>query len=643
MLNMFKAQPKNNEFLNDAMMEDSLTGLKNRIAPSVYKEGSTFIQLGENFVRTLAVIDYPTEPEDNWLSRLYRFKGNVTISFHLEPKTSEKMSKGISKSIRELNSRLNPVKGKPSADLEMDLKNKIDSAKTVLKKLKSGDQNTIYNVHMYIHIVAQSKKEMEDLTQKVMGVIWAINLKTSAPFDRMKYAFNSVLPLMSNELPEWTYQNMDCSAASSIFPFDESEIFEETGIIKGINITTGSLVLINQHKLKNHNEFIIGMSGAGKSFYMKKDMMRYFAQGTKIFILDPEGEYSKLVKKLGGQVIKMSSMSKIIINPFEILHGNMDILITEDLDENGDPTSKVKIVKSLLNQKIVRLKTFFKLIKKDLTPLEGALIEDFLIQIYEDKGITWDTDFSELDSESYPVMGDLYDKIEKADEDRLRDFLAILKTYVHGSNSLMFNGTTNVNLKADIVSFDLKELEEESESQAAAMYNVLSYLWDVITEDTSIWKRLYVDEAHILADPDNPRAMKFLFNIFKRIRKYTGGCTAATQQLADYLSAVEGKRNYGKAIIGNSQSKLFLSMEPSDVNDIEKYGIAKLSQKERYILQSDKRGEGIFIAGRRRVHVEVDYTPFEMEAIDPRRYVELFGNESYENEAYENRRIEVIA
>lgn len=60
-------------------------------------------------------------------------------------------------------------------------------------------------------------------------------------------------------------------------------------------------------------------------------------------------------------------------------------------------------------------------------------------------------------------------------------------------------------------------------------------------------KRLYVDKAHVLADPDNPRAMKFLFNIYKCIRKYRGGATAATQQIADYLSAIEGKR-YGKPL-----------------------------------------------------------------------------------------------
>jgi type IV secretory pathway VirB4 component len=621
MFKVFKRTREENRI--EFLMNEDLSGLKNAIAPSIFKEHSTYIQLGENYVRTLAIIDYPSTVHGNWLSKLYRFKGNVSLSFHLNPDTSEKMIKNVSDSIEELESRLHPAKGKPSPRREEDLKNKIASAQKVLKNLMNGDSNSIYNVHLYVHITATSVEELDYVTKKVTNVLWTVGLKSSVPFDRMRYAFNSVLPILQNDLSEWTYRNMDIEATSSLFPFDESEIFEESGIVKGINLTTGSLVLINQHKLKNHNEFVLGMAGAGKSFYMKKDILRYFAQGVKIYIIDPEREYAKMIKKIGGQVVTISSMSRTVINPLEIMHSNIDLV--EDYKE--DSQEEAVTSKSLLHQKITRLLVFFKLIKKDLTPLEGALIEDHLISVYNKKNINWFTDFSKLKAEDFPILEDLYKEMKEKDDDRLRDFLAILKTYVSGSNSLMFNGYTNVNLYSDAIVFDLKELEDESDSQAAAMFNVLSFLWDEITRDNKVWKRLYVDEAHVLADPNNPRAMKFLYNIYKRIRKYKGGCTAATQQLSDYLSAIENKRNYGKAILGNSQTKLFLSMEQTDIEDIEKYSIAKLSKKERHILQSDKQGEGIFIAGKRRVHIQVDHTPYEMKLIDPQKYMEMYGKE----------------
>lgn len=620
---MFKTIKRNkneNESRIEFLKQD-LSGLKNAIAPSIMKEHSTYMQLGSNYVRTFAVIDYPTKVFGNWLSKLYRFEGNITISIHMSPDMNSKMINHISNSIEELDSRLYPAKGKPSPKRERELKQKIKSAEDILDNLMSGSSSSVYYVHMYIHITAKSLKELDDLTDRVTRKLYSANLRPSVTYDRMKYGFESVLPLANNKLPEWTSQNMDIAATSSLMPFDESEIIDESGIIKGRNLTAGSksFVIVNQHMLKGHNEFVLGMTGAGKSFYMKKDMLRYFQQGTKIFVIDPEREYSDVVKKIGGQVIVISSMTENIINPFEILHSGIDVV---DEGESG----KEVIPKSLLHQKLVRLKTFFKLIKKDLSPLEAAIIEDLLIQVYADKEIYWHTDFSKLDSEKYPVLEDLYIKIDKAKERRLKDFQAILKTYVYGSNSLMFNGPTNVKLNGEIISFDLKDMEEESDSQAAAMFNVLSYLWDEITRDKTQWKRLYVDEAHVLADPENPRAMRFLFNIYKRIRKYKGGCTAATQQIADFLSATEGKRNYGKAIIGNSQTKMFLSMEPHDIEDIEKHSIVKLSRKEKLLLQSEKKGEGVFIVGKRRVRIKVDYTPHEMELIDPEQYQVLFGD-----------------
>lgn len=624
---MFKTVKRNQKYNRLEFLSQDLSGLKNAIAPSIMKEHSTYMQLGSNYVRTFAVIDYPTKVFGNWLSKLYRFEGNVTISIHMNPDMNSKMITNISNSIEELDSRLYPSKGKPSPKRERELKQKIKSAEDILDNLMSGSSNSIYYVHMYIHITASSLKELDDLSDQITNRLYSTDLRPTVTYDRMKQAFSSILPMADNTLEEWTAQNMDIEATSSIMPFDESEIIEESGIIKGDNLTAGSnsLVIVNQHKLKGHNEFVLGMTGAGKSFYMKKDMLRYFSQGTRIYVIDPEREYSKLIQMIGGQVIPISSMSNYVINPFEILHSKIDLVEGyTPIGKNKNVTQPI-VSKSLLHQKLVRLKTFFKLIKKDLSPLESALIEDLLIQVYKDKNIDWNTDFSKLKSEQYPILEDLYNKIDEIKEDRLKDFQAILKTYVYGSNSLMFNGHTNVNLHSNVISFDLKDMEEEPDSQAAAMFNILSYLWDEITKDNNHWKRLYVDEAHVLADPDNPRAMKFLFNIYKRIRKYKGGCTAATQQIADYLSAVEGKRNYGKAIIGNSQTKLLLSMENHDIDDIEKHNIVKLSRKEKLLLQSDKRGEGVFIVGKRRVHMKVDHTPYEMELIDPEQYEKLYG------------------
>ncbi len=128
-----------------------------------------------------------------------------------------------------------------------------------------------------------------------------------------------------------------------------------------------------------------------------------------------------------------------------------------------------------------------------------------------------------------------YQAINEKGDHRLDTFASILLTYVNGSSSRMFNAHTNVNLTSDLIRFDLKDNEDESQDQPAVMFNIVSFLWDEITKEKTTRKKLYIDEAHIMADPANPRSMKFLSHIYKRIRKYQGGVTAATQEISDFL------------------------------------------------------------------------------------------------------------
>ncbi|MCI2254230.1 hypothetical protein L2D08_07625 [Domibacillus sp. PGB-M46] len=595
--------------------------LKDLIAPApIFQEEMSHIRLGDNFARTFLVIDFPRQPKGNFLSKLYRFKGNLTVSTHLIPKPSDEYIKQTERSISELNTELHGkrvVKMKPARKLELE--QKLHAAENTLEKLMSGDNKSIFHVHMYLHLQAPSLDELDRATKRLKVNAFKRGLRIAQADANMVEAFKSVLPTLSNAMPEMTYRNFDTEAASSLFPFDESELFHNRGIIKGINLTTDSLVLIDQKALASHNEFIVGQTGMGKTFYLMKDLLRKWMTGDRVFVIDPEGEISKVCKKVGGQVIKMSPMSKSVVNILEI-KASMD---SADLEVDDSEESEVL---PLLFQKIQRLKIFFKLIKKNMEIVEMAQLEKAIIATYEQKGIGFVTDFKRLKAADFPILEDLYNEIENRERySHLQDFREILYMYVKGSNSRMFNGHTNVDLNNDFISFDLKELEEESDSQAAAMYNALNFLWDEITQKKEQFTWLNVDEAHTIADPDNPRAMKFLYQIYKRIRKYDGGATVATQQIADFLSAQEGHRNYGQAIIGNSISQLILPLKEKDIADLKNHEILKLSEEEELIISKFRQGEGIYVVGNNRVHMKVDHTPEEMRLIHPEKYEKIYG------------------
>ena len=70
--------------------------------------------------------------------------------------------------------------------------------------------------------------------------------------------------------------------------------------------------MVDRKLLKNPNGLILGTPGSGKSFSAKREITNAFLICPKddIIICDPEGEYTPLVERLHGQVIKLSPTGK---------------------------------------------------------------------------------------------------------------------------------------------------------------------------------------------------------------------------------------------------------------------------------------------------------------------------------------------
>ena len=59
----------------------------------------------------------------------------------------------------------------------------------------------------------------------------------------------------------------------------------------------------------NSNMVIVGKSGSGKSYATKSLLTNLASEDAKIFILDPENEYSELAHTLHGKVINVGIRS----------------------------------------------------------------------------------------------------------------------------------------------------------------------------------------------------------------------------------------------------------------------------------------------------------------------------------------------
>src|SRR5699024_6861065 len=111
------------EFLDRNSLDD--------VYPFSFEEFPDHIESGDNFIRVIAIVDYPKVQYGNWLSELKRKKGNITIVQFLEGSSSSKMITHYNDTIKnkeaELLKTYDPLKQKK-------LKQQIDTANRQLDK-----------------------------------------------------------------------------------------------------------------------------------------------------------------------------------------------------------------------------------------------------------------------------------------------------------------------------------------------------------------------------------------------------------------------------------------------------------------------------------------------------------------------------
>jgi type IV secretory pathway VirB4 component len=614
------------DFLNGILETEEL----NSIYPFVWKENKSFIESGSNFIKVLAVVSYPKEQKGNWLSDLKRLKGNISFVQYLEPANSQGMISYYNDSIKNKDAEL--LKTRDPAT-RIRLRSELDSARYQLNQVLTNRSNFMY-LYTYIFIQASSLEGLKTLEDNVQRILTKLRMKALNPHYATPMAFWSALPLGDNQLKDYTYQMCNSETASSFFPFDDSEIcyLSPKAQVEGINKTTNSIVAIDYldtQRTLNQNMVVIGTSGVGKSTFMVQKILRCFAMGIKVYIIDPENEYSHIVKILGGEVVHLSGNSTTKINPLEIF--STEITDTEDFNNEAE------FVRDLVKQKVQRLKAFFKVLKADLTQVESSILDKSLTILYNRFSINEERDFKSLKATDYPILEDLYKELgelKKKDIERyekIQDFYFILESYVYGSNSL-FNGHTNVNINNSLFSFDLKSLQNEVDVQAACYFNIFGFLWDEVTKTKDELIYLFIDEFHFLSK--NPDSMRFFYQAYKRFRKYNAGAIAGTQQIIDVLDTVD---NLGAAMIENSHTKVFFGLDNKGVDDVVKKINLSFSDEEISLLRAKRQGEALITYGSQRAFIRVELTQEELRLWNKKRYFEKYGLNPDEIPDYEAR------
>ena len=556
-----------------------------------------YLEMEDYYYSGFIVVNYYREYNELILKSLMETNFNMNISMFYEKGENLKILKELTYHIGSVGVEIKEG-NENRQDIDIAISTYND-AKYIRKEMQTNGED-LYFLYIYITIFSENKKELQYSLDKIESILQSKGIQTRRAYFRQEQLFRSCLPIFENhvDLKKIGRRNILTKDLTGTYPFISSSIFEEKGIYFGDNIYNNSLVLIdryNTNKYKNANMCIFGTSGAGKSFYTKLLILRNSLLNIEQYIIDPEREYINLGKNLEGTIIKIGPTSNNYINIFDIRK--------ESIEENEH---------GYLATKISKLIGFFNLVFGELNEEEKGLLEEKIIKIYKEKGINFN-DKSLYKNKKFKTSKDmplLEDLFYVCDDEKTKKFKIKLIPFIKGSLKF-FNNYTNIKLNNKLIIADVYELGEDN--MKFGMYLFTDLFWDKIKKDRTIKKAIYLDEIwRLIGVTSNKDVAKFIYKIFKTIRKYGGSSVAITQDISDLFSLEDGA--YGKSILNNSSIKTFFSLEEENINLLSKY--SNLSEKEKIEIKSLRRGECLLFVGNEHILLKVEANNFEKNVIE---------------------------
>ena len=359
------------------------------------------------------------------------------------------------------------------------------------------------------------------------------------------------------KLPRRQYDNQQST-------FKAQEIWDRGGVYYGQNAISKNLIVADRKRLLNGNAFILGVSGSGKSFSAKKEMVSLaLSTDDDIIIIDPESEYRPLVEGLGGQVINISATSPNHINAMDMEQGYGD-------GENP-VVLKSEFLLSLCEQLIGDGK---------LSAKEKSIIDRCTAQVYRDYirgGYQGQA----------PTLQDFHAELLRQPEKEAQDVALAIELFTDGSLNT-FAKPTNVDTNARILCYDIRDLGKQL--LPVGMLVVLDSIFNRIIRNRGLKRNtwIYIDEIYLLFQHEY--SANFLFTLWKRMRKYQACGTGISQNIEDLLQS-----HAARTMLANSEFLIMLNQAATDREELAH--LLNISDNQLSYITNVDSGRGLIKCG----------------------------------------------
>jgi hypothetical protein len=540
---------------------------KDYISPDTFEFEKDHFCMGNKYGRVIFLREYASYIKDSMISELCDFNRSMMLSLDIIPIPTDE-------AVREVENRLLGVEtnitnwqrrqnqnNNFSAVVPYDMEQQRKESKEFLDDLTTRDQRMMFAVLTMVH-VADSKEQLDSDTETLLTTARKHLCQFSTLTFQQMDGLNTVLPYGLRKIE--AIRTLTTESTAVFIPFRAQEISHSGGIYYGQNVISKNMIIANRKLLLNGNSFILGVSGSGKSFTAKREIVnQILSSDDDIILIDPEREYSSLVKAMGGEIIHISATSPNHINAMDM---------NRDYGDGANPVIlKSEFVLSLCEQLIGG---------QNLGAKQKSLIDRCTASVYRKylqsnfQGIT-------------PTLQDFHAELLKQDESEAQEIALAIELFTSGSLNT-FAKPTNVDVNNRLICYDILDLGKQL--LPIGMLVVLDSILNRITRNRAKGRNTFIiiDEIYLMFQHEY--SANFLFTLWKRVRKYGAFCTGITQNVDDLLQS-----HTARTMLANSEFIVMLNQASTDRMELAR--LLNISDLQLSYITNVDAGNGLIKVG----------------------------------------------
>lgn len=530
--------------------------------------------MGDKFGRVLFLKEYASYIKDSMINELTELNRTLMLSIDVIPVPTDE-------AVREMQNRLLGVETNVtnwqrrqnsnnnfSAVVPYDLEQQRKETREMLDDLTTRDQRMMFAVVTLVHL-ADSREELDSDTETLQSIARKHLCQLSTLNWQQAEGLVTALPLGLRRID--ALRTLTTEALAVLMPFKAQEIRHQGGVYYGQNVISKNLILANRWELLNANGFVLGVSGSGKSFTAKREMVGLALAAENgagglpddIIVIDPESEYRPLIEGLGGEVIEVSATSLNHINAMDMEQGY------------GDGENPVVLKSEFLLSLCEQLMGSGKLSAKEKSIIDRCAAQCYREYIRRDY------------TGAVPTLQDFHAELLRQLEPEARDVALAIELFTEGSLNT-FAKPTNVDTNSRILCYDIRDLGRQL--LPVGMLVVLDSIFNRIIRNRQQGRNtwIYIDEIYLLFQHEY--SANFLFTLWKRVRKYRACCTGITQNVDDLLQS-----HTARTMLANSEFLVMLNQAATDRTELAR--LLNISDNQLSYITNVDSGRGLIKCG----------------------------------------------